>query len=163
MKASSKVILGGFLIVLCLFAIGGFISKGRTSETKQAKQQVDISSGSAEQIFTEEPQDTEATKVDYDNQASYENNMFLQVTDQDCKNECKGFQLDEDVTYCKQVCGLTAPKKDVSGCESLSDLEKDYCYKDLAIFKNDPRLCEKVEDAGVEKTCKNRLLEDIAD
>lgn len=173
MRTHAKISITVFLIALIGLGIWGYMtlgdrfsgsSKGGKVKTEknsgdQSDKQNDSASGSAEEIFTEEPVDDEEAEAD----KNAPEDTFVQVTDADCKNECKGFQEAEDVTYCKQVCGLTAPKKNVSRCEALEDLDQDYCYKDLAISKNDPKICDKIDDAGIKKTCKNRLLEDIID
>jgi hypothetical protein len=62
--------------------------------------------------------------------------------------------------YCQQVCGIS-PIKEVSGCDGKSNLEKDYCLKDLAVSKKDASICKQIADANIELTCKNRITQDI--
>jgi len=82
------------------------------------------------------------------------------ITTEHCDNNCDAFSLDFNLLeYCQQVCGI-APIKDVSNCDNKSDIEKDYCLKDLAIGKKDSKLCEGILDANIKLTCQNRILED---
>lgn len=170
MKTSSKIALSVFVIALIGLGAWGFLAVGDRfigSDENRAKQEKsvddadnseDASSDSADEIFTEEPVSEDEETVD-----DTEEDTFLQVLPQDCDNECKSYQQEEDVTYCKQVCGLVEVKKEATGCDAKEDLEKDYCLKDEAIAKADPKICDKIEDGKVKKTCKNRVLEDIVD
>jgi len=96
-----------------------------------------------------------------------ETDTFLDVTTQDCDNNCKSFSDAEDLKYCQNVCGLSKPKKTVSkssDCAAIEDsLEQDYCYKDLAISKKDMKICDNIGDTNIKKTCTNRITEDIID
>lgn len=87
---------------------------------------------------------------------------FLDITRENCENDCKGFEDQEDTDYCKQVCGLVVLEKK-ENCDGLEDLEKDYCLKDLAISKTDTKICKKIDDKNIRKTCENRIMEDIVD
>jgi hypothetical protein len=85
----------------------------------------------------------------------------------DCDNECFGFQKNEELEYCKQVCGLSNANQENSeikipdNCENVSGLEKNYCLKDLAIQSKDFKACNQINDSGIKKACKNRVTEDI--
>jgi hypothetical protein len=78
----------------------------------------------------------------------------------DCDNECKNFKDNTNLTYCQEVCGLATVKND-SDCTNKTNLEKDYCLKDLGINKKDFQICDQIQDAGIKKTCQNRITEDI--
>jgi len=83
------------------------------------------------------------------------------ITTEHCDSGCQAFTNDSKLLdYCRQVCGLT-PVKNVSGCDPLAGINKDYCLKDLAILKEDSSVCGQISDANVKKTCKNRILQDI--
>jgi hypothetical protein len=106
-------------------------------------------------------EDSDSEDVSNDGVAIEDDN-FLDVAPADCANKCKSFTEAEDVKYCKEVCGLATPAKKADGCDAIEDdLEKDYCFKDLAISKNDIKICDQIIDGNVKKTCRNRLLEDI--
>lgn len=171
MQIHSKFSITLFLITLVILITWGFFVVGdrysdlkkeekkiEKQESQQKDQSTNISDGSSEEIFTEDPVDDEDEE-----QVPVEEDTFVQVLPQDCDNGCKNYQQEEDIKYCKQICGLEAPKKEATGCEAMEDLEKDYCYKDQAISKTDPKVCDKIEDAGIKKACKNRVLEDIVD
>ncbi len=90
------------------------------------------------------------------------NNEFLEITKEDCDNECTDFNNSQDKKYCQQICGLTPTEANKeNNCDNKKDLEKDYCWKNLAIAKDDFKLCEKIQDNGIKKTCQNRLIEEI--
>ncbi|EKE16403.1 MAG: hypothetical protein ACD_11C00018G0039 [uncultured bacterium] len=91
-------------------------------------------------------------------------NEFLEITKDDCNNNCSEYTDQEDVQYCKQVCGLADsenPSTEKTECDGLSELKKDYCLKDLGIKNTDFSLCEKIVDKNIAKTCHNRILEEI--
>jgi len=89
---------------------------------------------------------------------------LLDVTTGDCANQCRDYKNDEeDFKYCQNFCGLDASKKSTDGCDQLEDLEKDYCWKDLAVAKKDLPVCDKIIDSGIKKTCRNRVAEDLLD
>lgn len=91
-----------------------------------------------------------------------EEEIFLEITNKNCENKCADFASDtEKLKYCQQSCGLASINKKADGCETKTGLERDYCFKDLAINKKDFAACEKIQDTGIKKTCKNRVTEDI--
>lgn len=91
-----------------------------------------------------------------------EGESFLEITNKNCESKCADFASDaEKLQYCRQSCGLSPIDKKADDCEAKTGLEKDYCFKNLAISKKDFIICEKIQDAGIKKTCKNRLTEDI--
>ncbi|EKE18620.1 MAG: hypothetical protein ACD_9C00281G0001 [uncultured bacterium] len=170
MKLHSKISLTIFILILAgLIAWLFFLAKDRYSnndpnsnesevidESAEFEDEIGDDSVSPEENFDEEENEEEVALDE-------EEDTFLEILPSDCKNECKNYQETEDIDYCKQICGLTIPKKELTGCDALVDLEKDYCLKDEAISKADPKICDKIEDSGIKKTCKNRLIEDILD
>ena len=87
-----------------------------------------------------------------------------EFTSKDCNNDCARFECNEEnYRYCQQVCGdiPIAPKNSSKECDGLSGLEKDYCFKDLAISKKDYQLCGNIQDAKVKKVCRDRITEDL--
>lgn len=97
-----------------------------------------------------------------DDEEENEIDEFLEVTNEDCENDCVEFAEEEDLQYCRQICGLV-PLKETSenNCENLTGLEKDYCLKDLAIIKKDFKICQEIKDINIRKTCQNRITEEI--
>jgi hypothetical protein len=88
-------------------------------------------------------------------------NMFAHITTEHCRAGCQAFANKLDYfEYCQQVCGIT-PVKNVSKCDGKDGIEKDYCIKDLGITKSDSSICDKINDVNVQKTCKNRIAQDI--
>jgi hypothetical protein len=89
--------------------------------------------------------------------------VFAGITNSHCNSDCKAFANNfEYLEYCEQVCGIS-PIKDVSesDCKKKEDLQRDYCYKDLAINKKDASFCNNIKDSNVQKTCKTRITEDV--
>lgn len=84
------------------------------------------------------------------------------VTREECMTECSSFDGDE-LIYCKEVCGLTAPPLTTDECENMGGIEEDYCWKNKAITETNFEYCEKIADGNVFTTCKNRVTEDIVD
>jgi hypothetical protein len=90
--------------------------------------------------------------------------LEITVVPSDCDNECSKFKKNDELEYCKEVCGLSALEKkpeESNNCESKSGLQKDYCLKGLGISKKDFKACNQIADGGIKKTCKNRITEDI--
>jgi hypothetical protein len=87
---------------------------------------------------------------------------YLPLSKVDCENECKQYPKDPQKEYCRQYCGLDGFSQSAD-CESLKNLEKDYCYKNQAVEKTDFSICEKVKDKNILATCQNRVSEAIVD
>ena len=95
-------------------------------------------------------------------EAKKNSDTYLPLSKVSCEQDCRSYTDSKELRYCQEYCGL-APPMTTSDCTSLKDLEKDYCYKDQAIAKTDPTLCEKVSDTNIRTTCQNRVTEDIVD
>jgi len=82
----------------------------------------------------------------------------------DCANDCARFKdIPDGLKYCQEACGdrPVAPKDSASQCENLAGLEKDGCWRDLAVSKKDFAVCDKISDAKLLKVCKNRVTEEV--
>ncbi len=91
-----------------------------------------------------------------------EEEPFLEITLKDCSEKCKKYEKDsEDLEYCRQVCGLSDPKTETGDCAELEGLEENYCWKDQAISKLDFKLCDKISDKNLRRTCINRITEEV--
>lgn len=101
---------------------------------------------------------------------------FIEITGRDCSERCEDFSDKEEKRYCEEVCGLEPdngsfhPEDDEDGfpeapdaseCDALSSLERDYCLKDAAIAGHDPSLCDRIEDAALLRTCRNRIAQEL--
>ena len=99
-----------------------------------------------------------------DNSNSSDQNEFINITSEDCNEGCGQFEDEEDNKYCREVCGLDSETNEtVAECDKLSDLEKDYCWKDKAISEKNFKTCKKIKDKKIKQTCENRITEDILD
>jgi len=113
-------------------------------------------------------EDTSVIEEDRIDEDSKENkstdNTFLEINHSDCNSKCQHFEIEKEKNYCLQACGLnTATTPITNGCETLSDLEKDYCWKNEAVEKTDFSICKKIEDSKIKEVCQNRVTEDIID
>lgn len=82
----------------------------------------------------------------------------------DCTNDCARFKdIPDGLKYCQEVCGdrPVTPKNSANQCENLAGLEKDGCWRDLAVSKKDFSFCGKISDAKLQKVCKNRVTEEV--
>ncbi len=105
---------------------------------------------------------------------NFERESQLEISRNDCDNQCKNYTEISKLEYCKQVCGLISMEKtkgnenskadDVGkACEEFIGIKKDYCWRDQAIDETNFEKCKKIKDGNVYKQCKNRITEDIAD
>ena len=86
------------------------------------------------------------------------------VSNSDCDNNCANFKDNPDnLKYCQEVCGIrpVTPKNSESQCENLAGIDKNACWKDLAVSKKDIAICDKISDAKLQKVCRNRVTEEI--
>lgn len=100
-------------------------------------------------------------EADYD--AGEKSEEFLEITMEDCENNCSEFSEENDLEYCRETCGLVPVSEtgNEEECNNLSGLKKDYCLLDLAVTESNFEICKRIEDSNIEKTCKNRIIEDI--
>ncbi|HPN96288.1 MAG TPA: hypothetical protein PLK35_00830 [Candidatus Moranbacteria bacterium] len=99
--------------------------------------------------------------------------LKITVTPSDCDKECSKFEKDEELEYCQEVCNIVEYEEEDENeeendeenenCDDKNGLQKDYCLKDLAIDKEDFKICDTINDSGVKKTCQNRITEDLLD
>lgn len=111
--------------------------------------------------ITDENSDEPADTADDNTDVAVEEDNFLEVLPEDCKNNCDQFDQPEDLQYCREYCGLNTVKKNPAGCDKFADLEKDYCLKNQALEKSDSKICTQISDSGIKRSCINRLTEDI--
>jgi hypothetical protein len=105
--------------------------------------------------------DENAKSIDPNRNNSTSGKMLAHITTQHCDDDCQAFANNLSFfEYCQQVCGIT-PVKKVSSCDGKDGIQKDYCLKDLGINKLDSSICDKISDANIKKTCKDRILQDI--
>ena len=86
------------------------------------------------------------------------------VQSSDCDNNCAQYKDNADnLKYCQEVCGITPvkPKNSEEDCANLTGLDKDSCWRDLAVSKKDFSICDKISDAKLQKVCRNRVTEEV--
>ena len=173
MKTSSKITIVFFFTAIITIAYFAFpvISEryfAEENETEQTSPQEETEA--TEEDSNSEPNEENANdedEIDEEKEAEEfaKEDAFLEIGRSDCENGCVGFDDQEDTDYCKQICGLV-PLSKPSGeedCSKFEDLEKDYCFKDLAIEKTDAGICGKIEDKNIRSACEKRIMEDIVD
>jgi len=109
----------------------------------------------------DDDEQTEKTK----NEVRNDNNAgeFIDITSEDCDENCEQFENEEDIKYCREVCGLevTDENSQNNKCDDLQNLEKDYCWKNEAVANQDFEICRKIKDKKIKETCENRITEDL--
>ena len=88
------------------------------------------------------------------------------IQNADCDNNCADFADNTDnLKYCQEACGdrPVSVKESEEQCENIIGLEKDSCWRDLAVSKKDTDICDKISDAKLKKVCVNRVTEEILD
>lgn len=114
----------------------------------------------------DEPQDSS----DQDQTSDSENAAVapgIEVSSSDCDDDCSRFQADNEIEYCQHICGLNLPDDssqegdDSSDCGAKSGISKDYCLKDQAIKNENFEACDEISDPSIQKTCRNRITEDL--
>lgn len=176
MSKQKITILIIFIVIAVALAIWGYIVfKDRYSGNETGKQinNINTENTSAKNESSEEnsgtnlpdgsQSDTTENGTDISSSSATENPPFVEIKREDCLNSCKSFSQNQELTYCKQSCGLMETPNDTGNCTDKSDLDKDYCFKDLAIKEQDFKICEKISDKGIKKTCVMRITEDLLD
>jgi len=131
-----------------------FGEKTQSIETKNGETQTQTEESTGES--------QESASPDIDTAAPAEGRPNIQNAD--CENDCANFKDNPDnLKYCREACGdrPVAPKESEGECENLSGLEKDSCWRDLAVSKKDIDICEKISDAKLKKVCVSRVTEEI--
>lgn len=66
-------------------------------------------------------------------------------------------QLEEEKNYCYRY--IAVKKNDISLCKKCSsDKLIDYCYAEIALKNKDLQLCEKIKDNEIKSKCKREIL-----
>ncbi|HWQ59938.1 MAG TPA: hypothetical protein VN420_02215 [Candidatus Fimivivens sp.] len=124
----------------------------------------DTSSSSISPSDTSPTSDAVGTaSIDVNSRDGSSGSVLANVSNDQCQSACKAYANDLSLLeYCQQVCGL-APIKTVtsSDCSKKSGIQKDYCYKDLAMTRQDISVCDKIKDTNIKKTCSTRITQDI--
>jgi hypothetical protein len=119
------------------------------------------SSGNAASNNSTGQNSTSTPQVSVDNKNVGSGSMLAHITTEHCVSGCKAFANDLSLLeYCQEVCGII-PVRPVTNCDGQSGIDKDYCEKDLAVTKNDPSICNQINDVNVKQTCQNRIAQDI--
>ena len=116
--------------------------------------------------------DNQNANADQDNNNQNDNLLDNANTDisredliaQDCDNGCKRFKNNEvNYRYCQEICGdiPVSPKNSEEECANFSGLDKDYCWRDLAVSKKDSSICNKISDKKFKSACRNRVAEEL--
>jgi len=169
MKKSGYILT--FLYIIATAAVLWFafsVVKGRYfgSGQKGTDQKTETQSQPADQNGN--PQNSGQDGVSPDAASSGETpapeGTHLFVAPADCDNDCARFKdNEENFKYCQEVCGDIAPeeKNSEEDCANLEGLEKDYCFRDLAVSKQSTAICGKIGDTKLRSVCRNRVVEDL--
>lgn len=136
-----------------------------SSEPSQTTPQ-EVDEGTPGEFLKEEDREEEKNDEIIVEEENEPRETFLEIKKEDCEKKCQDYEDDkEDYKYCQEVCGLEgiSTKDSISECEDQEGLEEDYCLRDVAIRKLDYTICNKIEDAGIQKMCHNRITEEQVD
>ncbi len=172
MKRSKLILIVVFLVTALAvgyFAYGVvknryFSSRENSAEMKDGEEQNQAIDQTGNQTDNGVENNGENVSSGIDGSSPGEGRPDIQSAD--CDNDCANFKNNENnLKYCREVCGdrPVAPKESESECEDLTGLEKDSCWRDLAVSKKDFAICDKISDAKLKKVCKNRVTEEILD
>lgn len=146
-----KIFLFVFITLFLILAYFGYpIIKSRyfSSEKKSISVNSDIQKDSNQSISKE------IKEVTFNSES-----LKMTISPKDCDNECFNFK-EEEFKYCQSICGLSQIETS-DNCDSKTEMQKEYCLKDLGISRMDFKICEQIQDTGIKKACKNRIAEDI--
>jgi hypothetical protein len=131
------------------------------------KNNAETNNGATQNQGAEQTGDLE--NVNQDNNTSENNvsgadNVRPNIENTDCDNNCAKFKDSPDnFKYCQEACGdrPVTPKESEGQCDNLTGLEKDACWRDLAVSKKDFSFCDKISDTKLQKVCRNRVTEEV--
>jgi hypothetical protein len=162
MKKSKIILIIIFVVaavVVLYFAYGVVNKRYMGTNTKS----LDLNGGETQNSDGDQTGDNQVSApTEVDNIAP--TNGQPDVQSADCNNDCANFADNADnLKYCQEVCGdrPVVTKDSESQCENLAGLEKDSCWRDLAVSKKDFAICDKISDAKLKKVCKNRVTEEV--
>lgn len=98
---------------------------------------------------------------DLPDESTVADDVFIEIDTEDCEDNCEQFEDEEDKKYCQEYCGLTPNTSTTDDCEKLTDLERDYCFKNKALKEKSFTLCKKITDQKLLESCKNQLTENL--
>ena len=169
MKKSKIIAIIIFIIAaaaVLYFAYGvvkkRYMSPAKNAGTSSSATQNQAGSQTDNQNVDQSGDNQVSTPSEVDNTAP--TNGQPDVQSADCDNNCAQYKDNADnLKYCQEVCGITPvkPKNSEEDCANLSGLDKDSCWRDLAVSKKDFAICDKISDAKLQKVCRNRVTEEV--
>jgi hypothetical protein len=165
MKKSKIILISIFIIAaaaIVYFAYGVVKKRYLGTNTKSFDINNSENQNQANNPSTDQSDGDQAVTPEIDN--TVPTNGQPNVQSADCDNNCANFKDNADnLKYCQEVCGdrPVAPKDSETQCENLAGLEKDSCWRDLAVSKKDFAICDKISDAKLKKVCRNRVTEEV--
>jgi len=137
MKKNFLLLAGGIIVFLIIF---NFVIQNRNAE-------IYIDKGSAKAADKKE-------------------SVFLNVSYEDCIDECKNFKNNSNkMVYCQTICELPSSQNittaDNKNCNEKPGIEKDYCWKNKALLEKRFELCERIAETRLKKICKNSVMKNF--
>ena len=162
--ATFAIVLGGILLV-----VGGVLFwqnqkveaptlRGENSESVTPKEEDMSVMPATEEVKPEEVKPSAEPAM---SSSETMPNTKASISTADCENECSAYVEAETLKYCRVLCGLETPTYQDKDCESVASGEKDFCYKEEAVRKQDVEMCAKIKDVKLQKTCEARIAEDM--
>lgn len=166
MSFKKIIIPGVFIVTAIILAIWGYtVFKDRNSNVADTKVQQEKSSPAKNENDNaiDSTNENSTPREDENEVIIPEVAPLVDIKREDCLDGCKRFSKGKELVYCQQFCGLNKVQSEVSDCNVLSGLEKDYCFKEQAIKQQDFKICEKIADKGIRRSCSDRLTDDLLD
>jgi FlaG/FlaF family flagellin (archaellin) len=165
MKKSKILLIAIFVIaaaVVLYFAYGVVKKRYMATNTERLNLNNGETQTSTDNPASDQNSGDQAVTPEIDNTIPTNGQPNVQKTD--CNDDCANFAGNADnLKYCQEVCGdiPISKKSSEDDCANLSGLEKDYCWRDLAVSKTDAGICDKISDAKLKKVCRVRVGEEI--
>lgn len=174
----SKILFTIFILMLAVVAFLAYqviqeryYSAEEDSEEEQTSLSEETENDLLDEPEADVPEEEEAETEDAEEEATEtdverDRNGRAIINKMDCSDNCEKFKSDkEDFKYCKQICGFfpIIKKESRAECADLSGNEKDFCLRDLAVTKQDFRICDEISNKEIKDACNNRLIEDVFD
>lgn len=165
MKKSKIILISIYIIAaaaVLYFAYGvvknRYFGTGKNIETKNSETQDQINQpvDGTENINQENNAPENTAPATENGQPVFEN--------ADCASDCARFKdIPDGLKYCQEACGdrPITPKDSETQCANLTGIDKDACWRDLAVSKKDIDICAKISDAKLQKVCRNRVTEEV--
>lgn len=160
-------------VLLCLLSYFLFsIADSFYSRNKNPQKIIEVNSEKKDSDDLNDSSESDNPENSEEEKIIQPNSFKITVGQSDCDNECSRFKDDDELEYCERICGISdlydyggeeseEDSEETPDCSKKEGIKKDYCLKDLAVEKNDFKICNQITDTAIQKSCNNRILEEL--